>query len=69
MSGLADMVKSILSKPKTPTVLKPEPPKEVDQEEEKKKIKRKKQSPSTVLTTPLGLTGEASVRKPTLLGG
>lgn len=36
--------------------------------EEKKKLKRRL-GRSTILTTPLGLIGEAPTRRPTLLGG
>ena len=41
---------------------------EVLKRQEKKKLRRRLGRP-TVLTSPLGLTGEPPVRKPTLLGG
>jgi len=79
MSAVGNLVGSIVKgafgmfkEPKTPVVPKVAAPKteEADTEEEKRKILRKKKiSSPTVLTTPLGLTGQASTRKPTLLGG
>jgi len=64
-----------LQKPKTPTVIKEKPPEKAKAEkkeeiktEEKRKIRKKKVTESTVLTSPLGLTGEAPTKKPTLLG-
>jgi hypothetical protein len=75
MSGVLEIGKEILkspvgilSKPKTPTVISTPPPEGVDKEKEKKKIKRKKVTGPTVLTSPLGLTGAAPTKKPTLLG-
>lgn len=69
ISPILEGVGGILTKPKSPTVISTPPPEKVDKEKEKKKIKRKKVTPPTVLTSPLGLTGTAPTRRPTLLGG
>lgn len=75
MSGLIEMIPMVLKgsvgalkSPETPTVISPKPPEKASKIEEKKKIKAKLPK-STVLTSPLGLTGAAPTKKPTLLGG
>ena len=66
-AGIVQGATGLLKPPKTPGVVTVKPPeKTADKEEEKRKLKV---TSTTVLTTPLGLTGEAPIRKPTLLGG
>jgi len=84
MSLLGDLIKSIFELPKTllggtPQLQYTSTPLPTEKEEEKedpeetkrreKKKLRKRQGLPTILTTPLGLTGAAPTRKPTLLGG
>ena len=53
------------------TILKPGLAKATtpSKEKEKRKIRKRKVTPSTTLTSPLGLTGLPPIVRPTLLGG
>ena len=72
MGMIPEMMKglgSFLLPPKTPKIPPVEPPpKKPKKEGEKTRIRRKRMASSTVLTSPLGLTGQAPTKKPTLLG-
>lgn len=71
VEGIFSLTGTLLSPPKTPSVPATAVPKKASKTEEKKKIlkKRRKVASPTILTSALGLTGEALTKKPTLLGG
>lgn len=54
---------------KTPEVEPPPKPKYPSKEEEKKRLRRGAAGGQTILTSPLGVSGEAQTKKKTLLGG